>query len=70
MPRLFQSFFFSLEGQQLLVDNYALRSFHSEIKEKTGREPLSSIKLLKSDPAAVLAQSEDIKARYTKLFKV
>jgi iron(III) transport system substrate-binding protein len=68
--RLFQSFFFSMEGQQLLVDNYALRSFHSEIKEKTGREPLSSIKLLKSDPAAVLAQSEDIKARYTKLFKV
>ena len=68
--RLFQSFFFSLEGQQLLVDNYALRSFHSQIKEKPGREPLSSIKLLKSDPAAVLAQSEDIKARYTKLFKV
>jgi iron(III) transport system substrate-binding protein len=31
---------------------------------------LSSLKLLKSDPAAVLAQSEDIKARYVKLFKV
>ena len=31
---------------------------------------LSALKLLKSDPAAVLAQSEDIKARYTKLFKV
>ena len=28
------------------------------------------LKLLKSDPAAVLAQSEDIKARYAKLFKV
>ncbi|MBV9461017.1 MAG: substrate-binding domain-containing protein, partial [Bradyrhizobium sp.] len=68
--RLFLNFFFSLEGQQLLVDNYALRSFHSQIKEKPGRQPLSSIKLLKSDPAAVLAQSEDIKARYTKLFKV
>src|SRR5215472_4863229 len=68
--RLFQSFFFSVEGQQLLVDNYALRSFHSQIKEKPGRQPLSAIKLLKSDPAAVLAQSEDIKARYTKLFKV
>jgi len=25
--------------------------------------------LLESDPAAVLAQSEEIKARYTKLFK-
>src|SRR6201995_5980708 len=52
--RLFQSFFLSLEGQQLLVDNYALRSFHSQIKEKPGRQPLSSIQLLKSDPAAVL----------------
>ena len=68
--RLFQSFFFSAEGQQLLVDNYALRSFHPQIKERSGRPPLSSIKLLKSDPVAVLAQSEDIKARYTKLFKV
>lgn len=37
---------------------------------EAGRQPLSSIKLLKSDPAAVPAQSEDIKARYTKLFKV
>jgi iron(III) transport system substrate-binding protein len=68
--RLFQSFFFSVEGQQLLVDNFAHRSFHSQIKEKPGRQPLSAIKLLKSDPAAVLAQSEDIKARYAKLFKV
>ena len=32
--------------------------------------PLSKLKLLKSDPAAVLAQSEEIKARYAKLFKV
>ena len=68
--RLFQSFFLSLEGQQLLVDNFAHRSFHSQIKEKPGRQPLSAIKLLKSDPAAVLAQSEEIKARYTRLFKV
>ena len=68
--RLFQSFFFSLEGQQLLVDEFAHRSFHAQIKEKPGRKPLSAIKLLKSDPAAVLAQSEDIKARYAKLFKV
>jgi iron(III) transport system substrate-binding protein len=68
--RLFQSFFFSVEGQQLLVDNYAHRSFHAQIKEKSGRPPLSALKLLKSDPAAVLAQSEEIKARYAKLFKV
>src|ERR1700760_1002559 len=68
--RLFQSFFFSLEGQQMLVDDFAHRSFHAQIREKPGRQPLSAIKLLKSDPAAVLAQGEDIKARYAKLFKV
>lgn len=68
--RLFQSFFFSAEFQQLLVDNYAHRSFHAQIREKPGHPPLSTLKLLKSDPAAVLAQSEDIKARYAKLFKV
>ncbi|HWL18065.1 MAG TPA: extracellular solute-binding protein [Bradyrhizobium sp.] len=68
--RLFQSFFFSVEGQQLLVDNFAHRSFHAQVKEKAGHKPLSEIKLLKSDPATVLAQSEDIKARYAKLFKV
>ena len=68
--RLFQSFYLSVEGQQLLVDNYGLRSFHSQVKEKPGHPPLSSLKFLKSDPAAVLAQSEDIKARYVKLFKV
>jgi iron(III) transport system substrate-binding protein len=68
--RLFQSFFFSREGQQMLVDEFAHRSFHAQVKDKPGRQPLSAIKLLKSDPAAVLAQSEDIKARYAKLFKV
>jgi iron(III) transport system substrate-binding protein len=68
--RLFQSYFLSLEGQQLLVDTYAHRSFHALVKEKPGRPTLSALKLLKSDPAAVLAQSEDIKARYAKLFKV
>jgi iron(III) transport system substrate-binding protein len=68
--RLFQSFFFSVEGQQLLVDNFAHRSFHAQVKEKPRRQPLSALKLLKSDPAAVLEQSEEIKARYAKLFKV
>jgi iron(III) transport system substrate-binding protein len=68
--RLFQSFFFSAEGQQMLVDNFAHRSFNAQVKEKAGHTPLSALKLLKSDPAAVLAQSEDIKARYARLFKV
>ena len=50
--RLFQSFFFSAEAQQMLVDVFAHRSFHGEVKEKGGHVPLSSLKLLKADPAA------------------
>jgi iron(III) transport system substrate-binding protein len=68
--RLFQSFFFSAEAQQLLVDTFAHRSFHAQVKEKPGHIPLPEIKLLKADPAQVLAQSEMIKARYSKLFGV
>src|SRR3984885_14034169 len=68
--RLFQSFFFSAEGQQMLVDTFAHRSFHALVKEKPGHPPLSALKLLKSDPAAVLAQGEEIKAHYARLFKV
>ena len=68
--RLFQNFFFSAETQQLLADEYAHRSFHGLVKEKAGHIPLSVLKLLKADPAAVQAQSEEIKARYTRIFGV
>jgi iron(III) transport system substrate-binding protein len=68
--RLFESFLFSAEAQQMFGDAFAHRSFHALMKEKPGRAPLSAFKLLKADPAAVLAQSEDIKARYTKIFGV
>ena len=68
--RLFQNFLFGVDGQQIMVDTFALRSFHALVKDKPGRTPLSEIKLLKSDPAAIEAQSEEIKARYTKLFGV
>ena len=67
--RLFQNFLFSAEGQQVLVDN-ARHSFHALVKPKPGRPPLSAIKLMKSDPLVVERQSEEIKARYTKIFGV
>ncbi len=54
----------------MLVDNFAHRSFHPQVKENAGHTPLSALKLLKSDPAAVPAQSEEIKARYARIFKV
>jgi iron(III) transport system substrate-binding protein len=68
--RLAISFMFSLEAQQLLVDFGGLRSFHALVKEKPGRRPLREIKLMKEDPAAVEKQADEIKARYTRIFKV
>ena len=68
--RLFQSFLFSVEAQQIFIDVFAHRSFHALAKEKAGRAPLSSFKLLQADPKLVLTQSEEIKARYSKLFGV
>ncbi len=68
--RLFQSFFFSTEAQQMLVDEFAHRSFHALVKDRAGQTPMSRLKLLKADPAAVQAESEEIKARYSKVFRV
>jgi iron(III) transport system substrate-binding protein len=68
--RLFQNFFFSREAQQMLVDEFAHRSFHDQVKPRAGLKPMSEIKMLKSDPVAVQAQSEEIKARYAKVFRV
>ncbi len=68
--RLFQSFCFSPEAQQLSIDFAGLRSLHPQTKEKPGRKPFSEIKKMKDDPAAVEKMSEQIKARYSKLFGV
>jgi iron(III) transport system substrate-binding protein len=68
--RLFQSFCFTPECQQLCIDIGGLRSVHPQIKEHTGRTPLSQIKMMKDDAAAVLKNGEQIKARYTKIFRV
>jgi iron(III) transport system substrate-binding protein len=68
--RLLQSYLFSLEAQQMLVDVIAQRSFHALVKEKPGRKPLREIKLMKVDPAAVEAQAEAIKTRYSQLFRI
>jgi len=68
--RLFQSFMFSAEAQQVFVDAFAHRSFHGLVTDRPGRAPLSAVKLLNADPALVLAQSEEIKARYARIFGV
>jgi len=68
--KLFQSYSFSPEVQQLIIDVGGLRSVHPQAKEKPGRRPLSAIKLMKDDPAGVEKTSDEIKARYSKLFRV
>jgi iron(III) transport system substrate-binding protein len=67
--RLFHSFLFSVDGQQVFVDDYR-HSFHALIKSKPDHVPLSDVKLMRSDPAVVETQTEEIKARYAKLFGV
>ena len=66
--RLLQSFLFTAEAQQLLVDAGGLRSLHPDTKEPAGRKPLKEIKLMKDDPAAVVDKVDEIKANYTKAF--
>ena len=68
--RLFHSWLHSLEGQQLLIDFAAQHSAHAQAQEKPGRRKLSEIKLMQDDPEGVEKSAEDIKARYTRLFKV
>jgi iron(III) transport system substrate-binding protein len=68
--RLFQNYSFTPEVQQLIVDVGGLRSVHPLAKEKLGRKPLSEIKLMKDDAAAVEKMSDEIKARYSKIFRV
>jgi iron(III) transport system substrate-binding protein len=68
--RLFQSFSFSPEAQQLIIDTGGLRSMHPGTKEKPGRTPFRDIKTMKDDAAAVEKMSDEIKTKYQKIFKV
>jgi iron(III) transport system substrate-binding protein len=68
--RLFQCFCFSAECQQLMVDFGGMRSFHAQVKERAGRRPLGDIKTMREDAAAVEKLGEDVRARYTKIFRV
>ena len=65
--RLFISFMFSPEGQQIFVD-YGFRSLHPEVHEPAGRKPLSEIKILRTDPQEQEQAGEEIKIRYARYF--
>jgi iron(III) transport system substrate-binding protein len=68
--RLFHNWLHSREAQQILVDSARQFSPHAQVKEKPGRKPMNEIKLMKDDPAGVEKSSEEIKRRYTEIFKV
>jgi iron(III) transport system substrate-binding protein len=68
--RLLQSYMFSAEGQQVMIDTAGMHSVHPQTKEKPGRTSLKQIKLMKEDAAAVERESDNIKKRYTQIFKV
>jgi iron(III) transport system substrate-binding protein len=68
--RLFQCYCFTPECQQLIVEFGGLRSMHPLVKDKPGRTAFRDIKTMKEDPAGVERTSEEIKARYSKLFGV
>lgn len=68
--KLFCNYSFTPECQQLIIDVGGLRSMHPQTKEKAGRTPFKTIKVMKDDPAAVEKMSDEIKAHYSKLFHV
>jgi iron(III) transport system substrate-binding protein len=68
--KLFQSFCFSRDAQQLIIDTGGLRSAHPETKEKPGRTPFKDIKTMNDHAAAVEKEGTAIKARYSKIFHV
>jgi iron(III) transport system substrate-binding protein len=68
--KLFTAYSFTPECQQLIIDAGGLRSMHPQTKEKPGRTPFKDIKVMKDDPAAVEKMSDEIKARYQKIFRV
>ena len=68
--RLFYAWSMTAEAQQLSVDVGAMRSAHRAVKERSDRPKLADIKLLREDAIAVADHADEIKARYTKIFKV
>ncbi len=66
--KLFYSFMFSHEAQQLNSDFGGLRSVRPDVKEKASRTPLSQIKFIESDPAEVRDATDTIKQKYEQYF--
>jgi iron(III) transport system substrate-binding protein len=68
--RLFQAWLHTRETQQFFIDYTAQYSAHVQVQPKPGRRKISDIKLMKEDAAGVETMTEEIKTRYSRLFRV
>jgi iron(III) transport system substrate-binding protein len=68
--RLFQAWLHTRETQQFFTDFTAQYSVHPQVTPKPGRRKISDIKLMKEDAAGVEKTADEIKTRYTRLFRV
>ena len=68
--RLLLAWMYSGDGQQTLVDISGLYVPHLKVAAKTGRRPLSSIKIMRDDPEGLQKDADAIKERYAAIFKV
>ena len=68
--RLFQNWMHSRDAQQFLVDWARQYSPHKQTVEKPGIRKLADIKLMREDPEAIEKGADEIKRRYTQIFKV
>jgi iron(III) transport system substrate-binding protein len=68
--KLFQNYCFTPDAQRIIIDTGGLRSLHAQVREHAGRKPLADIKLMQEDAEGAEKASEEIKARYSKIFRV
>jgi iron(III) transport system substrate-binding protein len=66
--RLFQSYLFTREGQQMLIDVAGMRSYHKQAKDASDLPSFKDIKVMKEDAKTVADEAEKIKERYAKYF--
>lgn len=68
--RLFIDFAFSAECQQLMSNVGGTRSFHPAVSLPAGRPKHADLKVLPTDPDALVKAAGEIKRRYTEYFGV
>jgi len=70
VARLFHAWSMTGEAQQLNIDVAGLRSAHSQTRDKPTTKKFADIKLLREEANVVADKADEIKAQYTKYFKV